>query len=76
MSHHVADADDRAEIERRGCWQIWRHTALPMPEETSAPGGTRTPGRLLRRQLLYPAELQALLAHIVPDSGRVSDTAR
>ena len=25
----------------------------------SAPGGTRTPGRLLRRQLLYPAELQA-----------------
>src|SRR5260370_23875037 len=24
-----------------------------------APGGTRTPGRLLRRQLLYPAELQA-----------------
>ena len=28
-----------------------------------APGGTRTPGLLLRRQLLYPAEL---LAHIVP----------
>ena len=25
----------------------------------SAPGGTRTPGRLLRRQLLYPTELQA-----------------
>jgi hypothetical protein len=24
-----------------------------------APGGTRTPDRLLRRQLLYPAELQA-----------------
>jgi hypothetical protein len=26
-----------------------------------APGGTRTPGRLLRRQLLYPTELQAPL---------------
>jgi hypothetical protein len=31
------------------------------PFDAGAPGGTRTPGLLLRRQLLYPAEL---LAHI------------
>ena len=30
-----------------------------MNDETGVPGGTRTPNLLLRRQLLYPAELQA-----------------
>ena len=34
--------------------------------DAGAPGGTRTPGLLLRRQLLYPAEL---LAHIQEPSG-------
>ena len=33
---------------------------LPAAEgSTGTPGGTRTPDLLLRRQLLYPAELQA-----------------
>ena len=32
-----------------------------------APGGTRTPGLLLRRQLLYPTELLALIS--LPSSG-------
>ena len=31
-------------------------------EWESAPGGTRTPDPLLRRQLLYPPELQTLRA--------------
>ena len=34
---------------------------LSLSFDAGAPGGTRTPGLLLRRQLLYPAEL---LAHI------------
>ena len=29
------------------------------PEVSGAPGGTRTPDPLLRRQTLYPAELRA-----------------
>ena len=33
----------------------------PEPFGAGAPGGTRTPGLLLRRQLLYPAELLALI---------------
>jgi hypothetical protein len=50
----------------------WCHmgvNALPVTEQgvacvgQSAPGGTRTPDRLLRRQLLYPSELQAPGAH-------------
>ncbi len=35
---------------------------LPVPAQVgrkSAPGGTRTPDPLLRRQMLYPTELQA-----------------
>src|SRR5580700_10771014 len=39
-----------------------------------APGRTRTCDRLLRRQLLYPAELQALTGHIVPDGSHTRDT--
>src|SRR5262249_17647289 len=35
-------------------------------ETGCAPGGTRTPGRLLRRQLLYPAELQAPTRTLCP----------
>ena len=33
-----------------------------MPAGTGTPEGTRTPDLLLRRQLLYPAELLALIA--------------
>ena len=40
---------------------IWRSNQLNYTHQTSngAPGETRTPDPLLRRQLLYPAELQA-----------------
>ena len=38
-----------------------------MEPANGTPGGTRTPGLLLRRQLLYPAEL---LAHIWPEELR------
>ena len=34
-------------------------TVSPQIPFTGAPGGIRTPGPLLRRQLLYPTELQA-----------------
>ncbi len=36
---------------------------------SGAPGGIRTPDPLLRRQLLYPTELQALHCTPQPDSG-------
>ena len=39
----------------------WRFNQLSYIHHIGAPKGTRTPGLLLRRQLLYPAEL---LAHI------------
>ena len=42
----------------------------------SAPGRIRTRDPLLRRQLLYPAELQALSYDIVQDLGNAGDTAR
>ncbi len=34
-------------------------------EQTGTPGGTRTPGPLLRRQLLYPPELQARMERVM-----------
>ena len=43
---------------------IWRSNQLSYTHHKkplSAPEGTRTPGLLLRRQLLYPAELLALM---------------
>ena len=40
---------------------IWRFNQLSYIHHIGAPKGTRTPGLLLRRQLLYPAEL---LAHM------------
>ena len=39
----------------------YTHHILFRQQEFGTPGGIRTPGLLLRRQLLYPAEL---LAHI------------
>src|SRR5699024_7568951 len=38
---------------------IWRVNRLRYGHHSNAPEGTRTPGPLLRRQLLYPAELRA-----------------
>ena len=38
-------------------WTVW--TDLTNRESPGTPEGTRTPGLLLRRQLLYPAELLA-----------------
>src|SRR5229473_4514884 len=35
----------------------------PDPERSGAPGGTRTPDPVLRRQTLYPAELRARKTH-------------
>ena len=44
---------------------IWRFNQLSYNHhiqlQIGAPEGTRTPDPLLRRQLLYPAELQALI---------------
>ena len=37
----------------------------PRPEQAGTPGGTRTPGPLLRRQLLYPPELQAHMERVM-----------
>ena len=37
----------------------WRFNQLSYIHHIGAPKGTRTPGLLLRRQLLYPAELLA-----------------
>ena len=45
---------------------IWRVNRLRYGHHINAPEGTRTPGPLLRRQLLYPAELRALIAGSCP----------
>ena len=42
---------------------IWRFNQLSYIHHIGAPKGTRTPGLLLRRQLLYPAELLAHMGH-------------
>ena len=48
---------------------IWRASQLRHSHHiTGAPGGTRTPGPLLRRQLLYPPELRA------PESSGLCET--
>ena len=50
---------------------IWRVNRLRYGHHINAPEGTRTPGPLLRRQLLYPPELRA---HVVIPLG--SDMVR
>ena len=45
---------------------IWRVNRLRYGHHINAPEGTRTPGPLLRRQLLYPPELRA---HVVIPLG-------
>ena len=47
---------------------IWRFNQLSYIHHIGAPKGTRTPGLLLRRQLLYPAEL---LAQILEQVTRI-----
>ena len=37
----------------------------PDSEKDGTPGGARTPGLLLRRQLLYPTELQAHMERVM-----------
>ena len=39
-------------------------TVAALGLKTGTPGGTRTPGPLLRRQMLCPAELRALIGYI------------
>ncbi len=53
---------------------IWRFNQLSYNHHIGAPKGTRTPGLLLRRQLLYPAEL---LAHALgaSDGNRTHTTS-
>ena len=56
----------------------YTHHILFRQQEFGTPGGIRTPGLLLRRQLLYPAEL---LAHInsgnpTPKMGGAGDGNR
>ena len=43
---------------KRSCYKKWLHL-LDSREINGAPGGTRTPDPLLRRQTLYPTELRA-----------------
>ena len=47
---------------------IWRVNRLRYGHHIDAPEGTRTPGPLLRRQLLYPPELRA---HVVIPMGSI-----
>jgi hypothetical protein len=42
-----------------GCWTSFILILLIIKRKTGAPGAIRTPDPLLRRQLLYPPELQA-----------------
>ena len=44
---------------------IWRFNQLSYIHHIGAPKGTRTPGLLLRRQLLYPAELLARMERVM-----------
>ena len=51
---------------------IWRVNRLRYGHHIDAPEGTRTPGPLLRRQLLYPPELRA---HVVIPMGSIMAAA-
>jgi hypothetical protein len=44
------------------------HVSGPDPEKSGAPGETRTPDPLLRRQTLYPTELRAHRLHFTVSS--------
>ena len=64
--HHIPQISGR---ERRFPEPRFRPPAFYKwrKKRSGAPGGTRTPGPLLRRQLLYPTELQA---HIWMEKGQ------
>ena len=55
----------------------WRFNQLSYIHHIGAPEGTRTPGPLLRRQMLYPAELQAHgpAGHGAGDGNRTHTTS-
>ena len=46
-----------------------------LQQKSGAPEGTRTPGLLLRRQLLYPAELTARVQNGAGDGNRTHATS-
>ena len=52
----------------------WRFNQLSYIHHTGAPEGTRTPDPLLRRQMLYPAELQAPIKHVSRPATRQGKT--
>ena len=54
---HSEPQSDALPTELRPPYQLFR--------ENGTPGGTRTPGPLLRRQLLYPPELQAHMERVM-----------
>ncbi len=50
---------------------IWRSNQLSYTHRIWRAKGTRTPGLLLRRQLLYPAELLARVSILIDAMERV-----
>ena len=50
----------------------WRFNQLSYIHHTGAPEGTRTPDPLLRRQVLYPAELLAHGSLFCPLRGEIN----
>ena len=66
-AHHIQKGD-----KQNGDTDIYAETAFDCAHAdlvSGTPGGTRTPGPLLRRQLLYPPELQARIK-TPPRQGR------
>ena len=53
----------------------WHSNQLSYTHHIGAPEGTRTPGPLLRRQMLYPAELQAQMQSGAGDGNRTHATS-
>ena len=53
----------------------WHSNQLSYTHHIGAPEGTRTPGPLLRRQMLYPAELQARVQSGAGDGNRTHATS-
>ncbi len=74
--HHIPQSSGLSQYlplcVQNTCRASFSSTLWPicMKEKSGAPGGTRTPGPLLRRQLLYPPELQAHIAGCTAHAGR------
>ena len=59
-AHHIQKGDKRnRDKEATGQEKVQSEETRLQIGVSGTPGGTRTPGPLLRRQLLYPPELQA-----------------